>query len=64
MTGWKTYACAAAFMIAQALEAAGVLARFDPALVHLVEMAFATMGAAALRHGVQKAEDKAAEGLA
>lgn len=58
-SGYKTYVFAGLFVLVKALEAAGLVQKLgiSPEVVQLIEASLFAGGAAALRHGVQKAQD-------
>lgn len=57
--GNKTYVLSAILAVLVALDHLGVLKGFDPNYVSMAEKLIGLATAAALRHGVQKAEDAA-----
>lgn len=59
VSGLKTYIFAGLFVLVEALKATGTIQKFglSPEVVQLIEASLFAGGAAALRHGVQKAED-------
>lgn len=59
LEGYKTYICAALYVLVVVLDHAGVLKGLDPAVVKSVEAALEASGLVALRAGVKKAENAA-----